>query len=136
MTTPSACRALSARIQDPNDMTVTNVEIALALGWMNGREKMCRFWCSQDKRTDLTEHDFIKAWAPQYLTSVDATRAEWPEEWWIINMYQRTSTEWHLQGGRPMARLAVNAPTEPAARAALLLEIRAVELEAKENNNG
>ena len=126
MTTPAICRALSARIQ-AGDKTVTNAEIALALGWTEIEP-------SPGSIIHLRGRDPNSSGGfrtiPLYLTRVDATRADWPEGWWITNMFQHTNGRWGMEACSDDASVSPEAPTEPATRAALLLEIRAVELEA------
>jgi len=124
MTTPTACRALSARIQ-AGDKTVTNGEIALALGW---RQQPHRSYGELWHGPKGEQHFYPRI----YLTSVDATRAEWPEGWRITieqNPDHWRATAYSVQPipGHPPN---TETPTEPAARAALLLEIRAVDLES------
>lgn len=63
-------------------------------------EAHCRDWCRQDGRTDLTRDRYIRAWAPQYLSSTDAAvvLAERLTDgcWWQLNRCVNIDVEPHV----------------------------------------
>ena len=62
-----------------------DVEIFRHIGLTATQERYCTAWCCVDGRTDLTRDDYLKAWAPNYTSSLDAALTLVPDGWaWSV----------------------------------------------------
>jgi len=70
-----------------------DIEIAIQtlIGLTEVQERHCKDWCRMDGRTDLTRERYIAAWAPSYMSSIDAALTLVPTEtrsehglWWFM----------------------------------------------------
>ena len=128
MTTAAELRALADRVCAEEPSRELDADIAGVVGLPEWIALKYQKWLAGDDDTPALQYEFRRVYAPHYTTSRDDAAAMMPAGWFVT--IREYSDLWRVFAcSRSSAIDNTDAPTEPRARTAAALRVRAAVME-------